>query len=196
MTDTPAVAARAAQARAPEKVHAGVDDALFARRLAELDHLPRQISWRHLDGWPAFVSREDIEQLGRETLIKVARKIEPEREHQLGALVTTAIQRDIIDFRRSLYGRNGDRPRLVYDNEEERESLPAPEQPSFETRDAIHQLFSLIKLTDTQQTVLGYMLADWRPVDIARELGVSESRVHHVIRQVRRKCEPYRHLLG
>jgi RNA polymerase sigma factor (sigma-70 family) len=171
---------------------------LVQRRMLACADLPRQASWRHVGGWPADVGREDLEQIARITLMEFARSADPHLDgDDFVRMARTAINRDLIDYRRHIFGKDGRRGASAMTDPLPATfaQTPAAEQASYEDVDAIRRVFKRLRLTPQQQKAVGYLFQDMSITEIAQTMGVSATHVHHLIRAVRAKVEPHLHRL-
>lgn len=174
---------------------------LVERRLREHAHLPARASWRHFDGklWPSSVDRADLEQIAAIEMWTQARKFDAGKDdEQFVRFVQNSMNCRIIDYRREVMGREGQRIHVNCAGElpANIDEISSYEHASFEQVDAIRQLVGRIQLTARQERVVGLLLSDMTPSEISREVGVSVQSVHATISRVSERLAPHRHLLG
>lgn len=168
------------------------------RRLVErYQELATFAARRHYKGWPAFISFEDLEQIALIALWKAAQRAEPGIDH-FPQLANCAMNAAIVDQRRKLLGRTDDPDKIaqraavistlelkvgVYD-------APTHTGMSYEDRDELARAIRFAKLTDRERIVLGYVMEQWKPAEIATELGISHPLVNRAMRLIAAKLGP------
>lgn len=133
--------------------------------MLDAEQLARRLARRH---W-ATGDREDIAQIVRLALWQAEQTFDPARGLLLDAYARRCARNAVVDARRAACGRDGRRPQFVAEIELETVDHEPDETPAIAERLAL--------LDDRHRLVVERRLAAVPLADIARELGVTVSRV-------------------
>jgi RNA polymerase sigma factor (sigma-70 family) len=162
---------------------------LVEQRMKLCEDLPRHIAWRKFAGWPASIDVDDLIQVARIELWELARKTPADIPGNFRALATTAMTRQLIDMRRSLLGKEGQRAGVActFEINHEVMNMPGESRAHFEDLDEIRQAFANVKLSERQQQIVELLFLDYTRSEIASEIGTSVQYVGKAIRTVHAK---------
>lgn len=139
---------------------------------------PEQLARRLTRRLWATGDREDIAQIVRLALWQAEQTFDPARGLVFDAYARRCARNAVVDARRAACGRSGRRPRFVAEVEIATVDREPDETPALAARLAL--------LDDRHRLVVERRLADEPMAGIARELGVSVSRVDQMQRAARR----------
>lgn len=162
--------------------------------MAECADLPQRVArdYHIKYDWPASIDRDDLAQIGYIELWKLAKSRPADAADNFKGLVTTAMRRRIIDFRRDLLGRDKQKIAVTctYDLNEVIHDGPALDVPGIDEFDDLRQAFQRVELTELEQRVVELILRGYRHGEIARELDTFGATITRAQQKIARKVGP------